>query len=235
MNSNNKVYVIIPAFNESKAIGPVLDNIKTLGYSNIIVVDDGSKDDTYDIAQSKGVIALRHIINRGKGAATQTGLDASKLLGADYAVTIDADGQHDPAEIHSLLTPLLNGQYDVALGSRLLAKNGMPLSRKIANKIGNIITYIFYGIYVSDSQSGFRAYNKKALGAINTTFDRYEFESEVLHQIKIHNLQYIELPISVIYSKYSMNKWKDIRDVPAQTFINGFKMVFKMIIRSITT
>jgi UDP-N-acetylglucosamine---dolichyl-phosphate N-acetylglucosaminyltransferase len=230
-----EVFIIIPAFNEAKAIGKVLDDLLAIGYNKIIVIDDGSRDETFNISKNKGVVALRHIINRGKGAATQTGIDAARLLGADYAVTIDADGQHNPHEIESLLEPLFEDKYDVALGSRLISKSKMPLSRKIVNRIGNLITYFFYGIYVSDSQSGMRAYNRKALSCINTTFDRYEFESEVLHQINIHKLRYIEIPITVTYSDYSMNKWKHIQDVPAQTFMNGFKMVFKMIIRSITT
>lgn len=231
----DKVFIVIPAFNEAKAIAGVISDLKAEGYRNIVIVDDGSRDNTSEVAKKSGAIVLRHIINRGKGAATQTGLDAAKLLDADYVVTIDADGQHNPKEIKSLLKILQSQAVDVVLGSRLMSANKIPFSRKIANIIGNVLTYIFYGIYVSDSQSGFRGYNKKALSLIKTTFDRYEFESEVLHQMHIHKLSYTEVPITVRYSDYSMNKWKSIKDVPSQTFMNGFRMLFRMIIRTITT
>lgn len=230
-----KIYIIVPAYNESKAIGKVIDDIQAAGFLNIIVVNDGSSDNTSEIAKNKNCITLRHILNRGKGAATQTGFDAAKLLDAEFVVTIDADGQHNPLEIETLLQPVINNKSDVALGSRFLQKNNVPTSRKIVNVIGNLITLLFYGIYVSDSQSGFRAYNKKALNCMNTTFDRYEFESEAIGLIKLNNLSYLEVPITVSYSDYSRNKWREIRDVPAQSFMNGFRMVFKMVIKSITT
>lgn len=231
----DKIYIVIPAYNEAQAIGKVIEDVQAAGFSKIIVVDDGSSDNTSEIAKNKGCITLRHIINRGKGAATQTGLDAAKIYNAMAAVTIDADGQHNPLQIEMLLEPLTRDEADVALGSRFINKNNIPFSRRIVNSIGNLMTWLFYGIYVSDSQSGFRAYNKKALHCMNTTFDRYEFESEGLGQIKASNLRHVDVPITVSYSDYSMNKWKEIKDVPAQSFMNGFRMVFKMVIRSITT
>jgi len=235
MNNNNlKVFIVIPAFNEARMIGSVIEDIKKEGFNNIIVVDDGSKDNTYEIAKDKGVIALKHIINRGKGAATQTGLDAAKLMKADITVTIDADGQHLPSNIKTLVDPIINDECDVSLGSRLIKNDGMPLLKHIINFVGNLITYFFYGILVTDSQSGFRAYNAKANALIETTMDRYEFESEILHQVKDHNLKYKEFPISVRYTDYSKTKYNDIKYFQAQSLFNGFNMLFKMIIKSIT-
>lgn len=231
----NKIFIVIPAFNESKVISSVIEEIKKTGYKDIIIVDDGSSDNTYKIAKDSGCIALRHMINRGKGAATQTGMDAARLLDADFIVTIDADGQHDPSQLKSVLQPLVDGECDIVLGSRLLGKNDMPLSRRVINKVGNFLTYLFYGLFVSDSQSGFRAYNKKANELIKTTFDRYEFESEVIHQIHLNKLRYKEIPISVRYTDYSLNKWKNLKEIPSQNFLNGFRMLFRMVIRSITT
>lgn len=224
-----KIYIILPAYNEGKVISNVIKNIYRNGYNNIIVVDDGSKDNTYDKSIATGVIVIRHAINRGKGAATQTGLDAAKLLGADIVVTLDSDGQHNPKDIVKLITPIIEKKADVVLGSRMLGEKGMPKSRIFMNKIGNWITYLFFGVLVTDSQSGFRAYSKKALDSVYTYMDRYEFESEMLGQIKNAKLRIQEVPIEVIYTDYSLNKYKHDAGFSAQGLLNGIKMVLRLI------
>ncbi len=234
--SKDKVFIIIPAFNEEPAIGSVIDSLRAEGYQDLIVVNDGSLDNTSKVSREKKCIVLDHLINRGKGAATQTGMDAAKLLGADFAITIDADGQHNPAEIHKLLEPLFDESADVSLGSRFLLNQDIPFAKVLANKIGNFLTFLFYGASASDTQSGFRGYNKLALEKIATTFDRYEFESEVIYQAKIHRLRTKEVPITVSYSAYSKDKWKGLEHMRvAQNLMNGFSMLFRMIVRSITT
>ncbi len=233
-SEKKQVFIVMPALNEAKVIGGVIEELVAQGFSNIIVINDGSFDNTGEVIDSMNVLAMHHAINRGKGAATQTGLDAAKLLNANYVVTIDADGQHNPADIERLVEPLLFGKCDVVLGSRFLHKQSIPPLRKVVNTFGNLITFFLYGIYVSDSQSGMRAYNRKALEKIKTSFDRYEFESEVLSQIKIHGLSYIEIPIEVRYNKHSLDKYKGLK-VERQSALNGFRMIFRMIIRNITT
>ncbi len=227
--SNQKVYIVLPAYNEGKVIKEVIKNIKILGYNNIIVVDDGSTDNTYEESISAGAITMKHTINRGKGAATQTGLDAAKQLGANIIVTMDSDGQHNPQDIEKLIKPIIENKADVVLGSRMLGEKGMPSSRKLMNKIGNFVTYIFFGIWVSDSQSGFRAYSKKALDSVYTYMDRYEFESEMLGQVKAAELKIKEVPIKVIYTEYSLNKYKHDAAFTAQGLLNGIKMVIRLI------
>jgi glycosyltransferase involved in cell wall biosynthesis len=230
---SSQTYIVIPAFNEASAIGDVIDEIRSVGFENIIVVDDGSLDGTYSIAKQKQCIALKHLINRGKGAATQTGIDAAKLLKAEVVVTVDGDGQNNANDIESLITPIYEEGYDAVLGSRLMTKNeGMPFSRVVLNKIANMVIFFFYGIYVSDSQSGFRAYSRKASKLINTTMDRYEFDSEVLHIIKLADLKFTQRPISVRYTDHSRNKYKEL-NFQGQNITNGVKMFLKMIIRSI--
>lgn len=224
-----KTYIVLPAYCEEKVIKKVIESIKKEGYNNIIVVDDGSSDNTYKEAKLTGVIVLKHPINRGKGAATQTGIDAAKLLNADIIVTMDSDGQHDPKDIKNLIKPILNNKADVVIGSRMLTPKDMPKSRLIMNKIANLITYIFFGVMVSDSQSGFRAYNKKAYTSVYTYQDRYEFESEMLGQIKNAKLRIKEVPIKVIYTDYSKNKYKHMNTFPAQGLTNGFKMIARLI------
>lgn len=229
----DKVCIVIPAFNEAQIISEVIDQIEQEGYKKIIVIDDGSTDKTYYVAKDAGVMVAKHLINRGKGAATQTGFDAAKILGAEIVVTMDADGQHSAKDISTLVKPIVDGECDVVLGSRFLDKNDIPRKKLLMNKIANVVTYIFFGMYVNDSQSGFRAYNKKALDNIYTDMDRYEYESQILRQIKYFKLRYRELPIHVKYTKYSQEKYKNLRDFQPQNFTNGINMLAKMIIRSL--
>ena len=228
-----KVYIILPAYCEEKVIKEVIKDIKDEGFKNIIVVDDGSPDNTYTEAKSTGVVTIKHPINRGKGAATQTGIDAAKVLDADIIVTMDSDGQHNPKDISKLIKPVKDNKSDVVIGSRMIDYTDMPKSRVIMNKIANLITYLFFGIMVTDSQSGFRAYNKKAYNSVYTYLDRYEFESEMLGQIKNAKLRISEVPIKVVYTEYSKNKYKHMASFPAQDLGNGIKMVVRLIENSL--
>lgn len=227
MNSlAKKVFIIIPAFNEATVIADVIDEIKSSGYQNIIIVDDGSTDDTHKNAAAKiGIIALKHFLNRGKGAAVKTGIEGAKILDADVVVTIDGDGQHDPKDIQKMLDFIDNG-YDVVLGSRLHDPKGMPIWKIAANHFGNFCTWAIYGLWVTDSQSGFRAYSRKAVDLIDTKTDRYEYDSEVIREIYRNKLKFIETPIEVRYTQYSMNK------IHKMNFKNGFKTLIKMMISS---
>lgn len=224
MNSDKKIYIVIPAFNEGKVIQDVIKEVRSAGYQNIIVVDDGSSDSTYQKAQStEGVVALKHFLNRGKGAAAKTGMEAAKILGADVVVTMDGDGQHNPQDIGKMLQ-LIGEGLDVILGTRLKNPQGMPKYKILANHLGNLFTYLIYGLWVTDSQSGFRAYSKKAMDLIDTKTDRYEYDSEVIREISRHKLKYSEVPIEVRYTQYSMGKKQK------QNLTNGIKTLIKMII-----
>ena len=219
-------WIVIPAYNESTVIASIILEIQKSGYHNILVIDDGSSDDTQTKARAmSGVIALKHLINRGKGAAVKTGIEAAKKLGAKKVITIDGDGQHNPADIKSMLE-LLNKGYDVVLGSRLKNCADMPKYKILHNHIGNLLVWILYGLWVTDSQSGFRAYSHKALHTIDTKTDRYEYDSEVIREIHHHKLKFIEIPIEVRYTKYSMGK------VHKMNLHNGIKTLIKMIISS---
>lgn len=218
------MWIVLPAYNEEKIIREVLREIQSAGYKKIIIVDDGSKDQTYEKAKEvPGVIALRHKLNRGKGAATKTGIEAAKLLGAGIIVTMDSDGQHNPSDIARLIEPIKNNHCDVVLGTRLKNPEGMPWYKILANHVGNAITWYFYGLWVSDSQSGFRAYSRHASELINTKTDRYEYDSEVIREIYLYKLKYREVPIEVRYTEYSMGK------IQKQGFINGLKTFYKII------
>lgn len=218
------MYIVIPAYNEEKVIQDVIREIQAAGYRNIIIVDDGSADHTYEKAKAiPGVIALKHLINRGKGAATKTGIEAAKILGAGIIVTMDGDGQHNPEDIIRLIKPIKNNHCDVVLGTRLKNPRGMPKHKVLANWIGNAVTWYFYGLWVSDSQSGFRAYSRHASELINTKTDRYEYDSEVIREIYLYKLHYTEVPIEVRYTEYSMGKTQK------QNFLNGIKTLYKIV------
>lgn len=235
MDANNtllnqhKVFVVLPAWNESSVLESVAQEIHDAGYNNIIIVDDGSEDNTYEIAQSlPHAFAFRHHLNRGKGAATKTGIEAAKLLNADIIVTMDSDGQHDPNDIPKLIQPIVDGKCDVVLGTRLKDHTGMPWHKVLANWVGNALTWYLYGLWVSDSQSGFRAYSHQAASLIDTRSDRYDYESEVIHEIRRHRLRFTEVPVSVRYTTYSMRKPE------RQSFSNGLKTLGRIIWRLLT-
>ncbi len=218
------VWIVLPAYNEEKIICETLKEIRTTHYENIIVVDDGSNDQTYEtVRMIPGVIVLRHRLNRGKGAATKTGIEAAKLLGAKIIVTMDADGQHNPTDIARLTEPIRNHHCDVVLGTRLKDPRGMPWYKILANHVGNFITWYFYGLWVSDSQSGFRAYSRHAAELINTRTDRYEYDSEVIREIYLYKLEYQEVPIEVRYTEYSVGK------IQKQGFVNGLKTFYRIV------
>lgn len=217
------IFIVVPAYNEETIIDSVIHEIRSAGYSNIIIIDDGSADRTRDVAKRAGAIALRHSLNRGKGAATKTGIEAAKSLGADIIVTMDGDGQHDPHDIENLINPIRKNGCDVVLGSRLMNPKGMPWYKILHNKIGNVLVWYLYGLYVTDSQSGFRAYSHHATEVINTKTDRYEYDSEVIREIYKYKLRYKEIPIQVRYTDYSMGK------LHKQSLMNGAKTLYRMI------
>jgi glycosyltransferase involved in cell wall biosynthesis len=142
------IYLVIPAYNEEQAIGKVIRELRA-EYGKIIVVDDGSKDATYDVAVREGATALRHLINRGQGAALQTGIQYALLQGAECIVMFDADGQHSASDIPRLVAPIERREADIVLGSRFLEpqlRREIPLGRKLVLKLGLFHQWIFSGL-----------------------------------------------------------------------------------------
>lgn len=212
-----KTVAIIPAFNEEKTIGLVLSKVKGQ-VDQIIVVDDGSKDNTYQIAKDKGVLVYRHPVNRGLGGALGTGIKAALCNNADIIVTIDADGQHEPAEIQRLIKPIIAGESDVVIGSRFLTRQPMPISRRVGNKFFNFVMRALFGIKTTDSQSGMRAFSKEAAGKIELCTNGMEVSSEILKEAKAKKLKIKEVPIKSIYTDYSLSKGQNLT-LGIKTFI----------------
>ena len=213
----SKVLVGLPAYNEGPVIADVILGVKARGYKNIVVCDDCSLDDTSLKAKKSGAVVLRHVINRGAGAANMTLIEYAKEQGFDHLVIMDADGQHSAEDIDRLMK--YSHKFDVVMGSRLIALKDMPFIKKVANKIGSFLTYLFFGLYVQDSQSGFKVFNKNALHLIEINYDRYEYCSEIVGEIKKHDLSYKEVPIKVIYTDHSKSKGQNIKE--------GFLMILR--------
>jgi len=205
----SKLIIIIPAYNEAKTIGMVLDDLpKKLDKINqieTVVVNDGSSDDTENVAKKRKVKVLTHILNRGLGGALATGIEYAKKNDADIVVTFDADGQHDPTDIPKIIEPILNKKADFVIGSRMKGQ-GMPLDRKILNWFGNLLTFLLFGLYTTDAQSGMRALSKKAVSLIRLQMNRMEVSSEFIKEIARLKLKLHEVPIKAIYTEYSKVK-----------------------------
>ncbi len=201
------VCVIIPAYNEASTIGNVLSGLQALGYRTVLV-DDGSKDATAEIARKAGATVLSHCVNLGQGAALQTGIEYVRQQGiADVVVTFDADGQHQAADIPILLNALERTSADIALGSRFLGQaEGIHRLRKLLLKLMVRYTNLTTGLKLTDVHNGLRAMRVKATKSIVLKQNRMAHASELLHQIARHRLRYVEAPCTVRYTPYSLAK-----------------------------
>jgi glycosyltransferase involved in cell wall biosynthesis len=195
------IVAVIPVYNEASTISRVVEETKKY-VDLVVVVDDGSTDGTRKVLKNLNgkVFVHTHIVNRGVGAATATGITAALNSGADIIVTLDADLQHKPRDIPRLIEPIVRGEADVVIGSRFKKPpQGMPFTKIIGNKLLNFITKVLYGFESTDTQSGFKAFSRKAASKIEITVDKYGFCSEIIGEIKKNNLKMKEVPIDVIY------------------------------------
>jgi glycosyltransferase involved in cell wall biosynthesis len=200
------VWVVIAAYNEARAIGLVLAGLAGLPY-RVLVVDDGSTDGTAHIAGHAGVEVLSHPINLGQGAALQTGIDYALLRGASHVVTFDADGQHRPEDIAGLLTALAANDADFALGSRF--RGGaidLPALRRLMLRAATWFTRRTTGLDITDVHNGLRAMTRRGAGRLRLRQNRMAHASEILHQIAASGLRYVEAPVTIQYSRYSLAK-----------------------------
>jgi polyprenyl-phospho-N-acetylgalactosaminyl synthase len=194
------VFVVIAAYNEAPAIGRVLAGLATLPY-RIVVVDDGSADETAEVAARAGAEVLRHPINLGQGAALQTGIDYALLRGASHLVTFDADGQHRAEDAAALLAALAAHNADYALGSRFRgAAVDLPPLRRLLLHAATSFTRFATGLNVTDAHNGLRAMTRRGAEHIRLRQNRMAHASEILHQIAASRLAYVEVPVTIQYS-----------------------------------
>ncbi len=217
------LWVVIAAYNEEPRIGATLHGLLSRGYRNVVIVDDGSRDRTAEIARHSGSWVLAHAINLGQGAALQTGISFALARGAPIIVTFDADGQHNPDEIPALTAPIMNGHAEVSLGSRFLGHaENIPLGRKLVLKGGVWFTRLFSGIRVTDTHNGFRALSREAARQIKLTQNRMAHASELLDQVQSLGLPFVEVPVTIRYSAETTAK--------GQSSWNAIKIVLELIL-----
>jgi len=208
----DRVWVVIAAYNEAGVIGRVIADVRRHGFSAVLV-DDGSADATPEIAERAGAVVVRHPVNLGQGAALQTGIEFGLRNGAEFVVTFDADGQHRAAEIETLIDALTESRSDFALGSRFLgATVNLPLSRRLLLKAATWFTRVTSGLRVTDAHNGFRAMTRRGASRIRLRQNRMAHASEFLEQIARSGLPYVEAPVTIEYSEYSLAKGQKLSD-----------------------
>lgn len=217
-----RIAAVIPAYNEASRIPAVVRDVLPF-VDRVFVIDDGSADDTAATAAQAGAHVLRHPINCGAGAATMTGLTAARNGGYEAAITIDADGQHDASDIPRLLQEIRNGA-DLVIANRFGSKSNIPLVRRIANAVGNGITFLVTGIYLPDTQCGFKAFGPRALTQVELKMSGFEFCTEIIGEAARHKWKIVSLPSKVVYSEYTLAK--------GQSFANGIKTAAKILLRT---
>ncbi len=205
------VFVVIPAFNEGPAIAEVLAQLKPFTIQ-LIVVDDGSTDSTFETARQHGAHALRHAINRGQGAALQTGIAFALRRGAEIIVTFDADGQHQVSDLPALIAPIQTGRCEIVLGSRFLSdQSQMPRRRRLLLRLATWFTRVVSRMPVTDAHNGLRAFSRRAAERIDIHLDRMAHASELIDQVRTSGLPWCEVPVSVRYTAYSLAKGQSSR------------------------
>jgi polyprenyl-phospho-N-acetylgalactosaminyl synthase len=210
--SRANVYVVIAAYNEAAVISRVVSEVGRAGYP-VIVVDDGSKDATADHARRAGAAVISHPFNLGQGAALQTGIDYVLEQGARAVVTFDADGQHRVSDISRLTDALVRERADFALGSRFLGQApNLPPLRRLVLRAATVFTRLTTGLQVTDTHNGLRAMTRRGAAAIRLRQNRMAHASECLSQIGASGLHYVEQPVTIEYTAYSLAKGQSIRD-----------------------
>jgi glycosyltransferase involved in cell wall biosynthesis len=219
---DNKVWIVIPAYNEEQNISGVISQLKEIT-SNIVIVDDCSSDNTGEIVKGLNVKLLSHPVNRGQGAALQTGTEFALGQGAEIIVHFDADGQMQVKDMAKVISPIIENQADIVFGSRFLNKNNkIPWAKKyFILWPAKIFNWLFTGIKLSDAHCGFRALSKNAAQKISITQDNMAHATEILDQVRLHNLKYQEAPVEILYHEYG------------QKFASGLRIIRDLVLAKI--
>ncbi len=217
-----KKICVIPAYNEAQNISEVIKRVRPF-VDEIVVIDDGSQDEMAIMAKQAGATVLRHAVNRGQGAALQTGNEYALLRGADIIIHFDADNQFQAEEIPDLIAPIESGQAEAVLGSRFLSKKSdLPaLKKNLIMPLARLINRWFFNIRLSDPQSGFRVLSRDAAEKIIISNDRMAHCSEILHQLFKNKIKTIEIPITVVYHEFG------------QKFSGGIRIIKDLAIKRI--
>ena len=215
---SKNIWVIVPAHNEQDNIFGVIKSVQELT-PNIVVINDASTDRTREIVEALNCYLLDHLVNRGQGAALQTGTDFALSKGAKIIVHFDADGQMLAKDIYRIINPIIDLQAEIVFGSRFMEKRSkIPWTKKyFILKPAIIFNWFFTGIKLSDAHNGFRAFSAKAAQRIKITQDGMAHATEILDQVRASDLKYNEVPVEIVYNQYG------------QRFSSGFKIIRDLI------
>jgi polyprenyl-phospho-N-acetylgalactosaminyl synthase len=219
-SSARSIWIVIPGYNEGRMIATTIASVRDW-LPNVIVIDDGSSDNTADQARWAGAHVVRHPINLGQGAALGTGIRYALLEQADYIVTFDADGQHRPSDIQVLLEAASDRQADVVLGSRFLGESStMPITRRALLKMATIYTRLTTKLNLTDAHNGLRLFTQKAAQQLDLRQNRMAHASELLDWLGSSGLKIVEVPVTIDYTDYSMAK--------GQSFWSSFDILWDL-------
>ncbi len=202
------VAVLVPAYQEGAVVAATLRGLLTLGHA-VVLIDDGSTDDTAEQVAALPIHYLRHPVNLGQGAALMTGMRYAQQLGVDYVVHFDADGQHQPADVARVLAPLQAGEAEVVLGSRFLAGEkveGLTRSRRWLLRVAIRVNGLLTGLWLSDAHCGLRALNRRAFTQLSLQQAGMAHATELLREIRRHQWRVKEVPVHIRYDAYSRGK-----------------------------
>jgi glycosyltransferase involved in cell wall biosynthesis len=211
MADGMRIWVVIAAYNEARVIARVAGEVARRGY-HVVVVDDGSADGTADCAAAAAAV-VRHPVNLGQGAALQTGIDYARQHGADVIVTFDADGQHRATDIERLVAALREAPADFALGSRFLGDAiALSTARRLLLRAATVFTQLTTGLRLTDTHNGLRAMTRRGAETIRLRQNRMAHASEILAQLAASGLPYVEVPVRIEYTAYSLAKGQRLGD-----------------------
>ena len=207
-----QAWVVVAAYNEAALISRIVSELRQAGYA-AVVVDDGSDDGTAELAREAGAMVIRHPFNLGQGAALQTGIELALAGPAETIVTFDADGQHRVADIGLLVQALADDRADFALGSRFLgAAPALPPLRRLLLRAATLFTRLTTGLHVTDTHNGLRAMTRRGAASIRLRQNRMAHASELLAQIGSSGLRWVERPVTIDYTAYSLAKGQRMGD-----------------------
>ncbi len=224
---NRSIFVVIPCHNEGSVIGSTIASLLAGGWS-VVVVDDGSTDNSWDVLARFPVHSLRHPLNLGQGAALQTGIQYALLRNAQVIVTFDADGQHPADQVCELVEPILHGECDVVLGSRFLRESDrrlVPPLKAFVLRLGILVSGWSTGVWLHDTHNGFRALSRHAASSIRLREAGFAHATEILEEIRHAGLRYLEKPVTIRYSDYSRAK--------GQSVLNSLNIVVDLLLRKL--
>jgi polyprenyl-phospho-N-acetylgalactosaminyl synthase len=211
LETNSDAWIIIPLFNESEVVGPVISELR-MHFAHVICVDDGSSDRSGEIARAEGARVLTHPLNLGQGAALQTGFDyIREKTDASYVITFDADGQHRALDAVEMLELAKRKKLSIVFGSRFLDKRTKPgFKKRVVLKVAVLLTRALTGLRLTDAHNGLRILSREALERIKLQQNGMSHATEIVQQLAAAKLSWVEHPVEVLYTEYSKRKGQSL-------------------------